>query len=466
MYCGSCVPWVQWALMLIVAQGPVPASAPATALPGSDEPYQSLAARLRQDQAALPQARDLFERWLRLEPDNRCVQGFAERLGALQTLRQRIHDALVPAGAAAVQGLAIDILTDTPSAPQTRPARAAPPLVPAAQLYSEFLPHFQYRLQTDRFSPAQQDFLRTYYNAQVRQMVDEVMRWGMPLSTVAADSHELEYYLLLLPLLHSTCGFDVSLLNTLPPWILAADRLERLADFCLLRVERIDAAGAIGVQLLRHDKGGSGAYEYYLAAADKCVKSRLPARAVQCLEAAIASLARDDPRAVEQRLAICQVWADAKNYAMAAGAAGQIIKDMSGAPASGRARYLRIRYLSQQGDSNAILLEVDDALADAACRPFEPDLMFFKWLALRRQNKPEQAAGLLKEFLRKYPDNPQAADMYYAAAVECLTSQRYDEARDVLRSLMDRFPGSPAAIQAKSLQARLRDFASGVGGQR
>jgi tetratricopeptide (TPR) repeat protein len=451
MYCALCVQWMNLLLLLAVTQAPAASTAPAADLAAQRQAVLTL---LRADPAgALTAASEVFERWVRQEPDNRALRGFDDRLRALQALQQRICEAIEPAAREAARGLAADVLTDVVGAPATQPSRAAADVVPASQLYAEFLPQFLYRLDTQELDPPQQEFLRRYYNLQVRRMIDEVMRLGLPLSAMTADSHELEHYLLLLPLLHSTSGFDVSLLSTLPPWVLAPGRLEGLADFCLLRVGRLDAAMVIATRLCHEGKGD--VYAYCVSAADKCEKNRQPGRAVQCLEAAVNALTKDDPRVLEQRFAICRTWANAKNYALAAGQAGRIIKDLAGTPQGGQARYLRIRYLSQQGDAKAVRMEVDDALGDEHCKPYEADLMFLKWSALRKEGKGEQAGAMLKEFVRKYPDDPQVAEMYYAVAVDCLSAQRYQEAQGILRSLMERFPASQVAARAKPLLTRL-----------
>jgi hypothetical protein len=302
----------------------------------------------------------------------------------------------------------------------------------------------------------EQEFLLTFYNAAALQMIDQTMRLGLPLSSLGKESWELDNYLLLLPLLHSQTQFDARLLDALPSGLLSPERLGHMADFCLLRLGRLDAAAAIGVRVVGREPSKEAIYQYYVDAASKCRQQHLLARAAQCLEQAVALLAPEDLKSIEARFRLCETYDENKSYAQAAGQAGQIAKYTAGTDNAGKATFLRLKYFAKQQDSKAVLLEADDALASKPCGPYVADLMYLKWWALRAEGKGEQASQVLQIFLKSYADSPYAAEMYYAVAVDCLSAQRYDEALTILKSLTEKFPLSPVAKRAKALLAKLQ----------
>jgi hypothetical protein len=341
--CGACL------IILLLA---MVAGATST----GDSTQESLAemARLLQTDRvkALPAARTAFEAWVKkADPGNPSRQALRQRMEALQSLRDRILQALQPAGDAAVQNLVDGLVAATPGHSSTPAASASGPSVASPEeLYAEYLPYFVYRLDMTGLSTAEIDFVRSYYSAQAQALIDEIMEAGIPLAAVD-QAQPIEGYLLLLPLLQNPAQFDMRLLSALPGRLMTPDRLSRMADFCLLKAGRLDAAAGIGAQLLEVKGQDDACYRYYVSAAEKCQASHQPGRAVQCLKEAVKILKPDDPRIVEHRFGMCSMWSASKNYALAAGEAGQVAKEYRGTAHAGKARYLRIRYFAEQGDS-------------------------------------------------------------------------------------------------------------------
>ena len=287
----------------------------------------------------LPEARAILDRWSRSVPDHASLQLYNRRIQALRSLRDEIVVQLQAAGHDAVGKLVGDLWgKERPRDSSAASPPVARPIVPAEQLYRLYLPHFRYAIDTAGLHPAEKAFLRAYYNAEVQAAISRIMHLGRPLAAAAgARSHELEYYLILLPLLHHTERFSVESLRELPHWMLASEHLQHLADFCLLRAGRLDAAEALALRLKDQQPTMDARYNFYLESCDRCLAAHVPAAAVACLKTALGLLPERDERAVALRFRICEIWADAKNWALAVGEAGQIAQEFPSTAEGGRA---------------------------------------------------------------------------------------------------------------------------------
>ena len=63
------------------------------------------------------------------------------------------------------------------------------------------------------------------------------------------------------------------------------------------------------------------------------------------------------------------------------------------------------------------------------------------------------------QYLADFPKHAHAAEMYYAVAVDCLSAQRYDEARGILEALVKKHRDSRSAERAQRLLDTLRKVA-------
>lgn len=441
-------------------------AADSSGMPPADD-LDRLTRKLEADPAAaLVAARDVFDRWCKASPDLNSLELFRHRLSACESLRKEILRRLQAVGQGAIQELVGSDLWDDgrpvrgKSGQPSAASATSTPLVPPEQLYRLYLPHFQYAIDTRDLQPAEKSFLRAYYNAEVRDAIAGVVQVGRPLAA-ARDRHglaHLECYLLLLPLLHDTSRFSADSLRGLPDWMFAPDRLRALSDFCLFRAGRLDAAEAIAVSMNKSKSPSEAGIEFYTEASARCAVAHMPGVAVECLRAAIGRMDGRDPRAVGLRFQICDIWAGVKNWALAAGEAGGIARDYPGQAEAGRALCLRLEYLAAQGDNQAILYEVDDAINQPFCKECLPRLLYQKWSVLREAGRGPEATLVLKDFLNRYPKEPFGAEMYFAIARDCLAAQRYHEALAVLESLKAHYPDSPSAKQSAALIDKLYEM--------
>jgi hypothetical protein len=115
----------------------------------------------------------------------------------------------------------------------------------------------------------------------------------------------------------------------------------------------------------------------------------------------------------------------------------------------------RVTALAESKSTASLSVELDRALKDKRSGSQMPSLLLLKWRLLRQEHKGEEAVGIMKMFMREYPKDPRVAEMYYAIAVDCLASQRYEEARSVLEAIVERFPYALEATRAEELLKKL-----------
>ncbi len=428
------------------------------------ERLQEVTTQLETDpRQGMPAATAFFNQWCAAEPDHKALQGFHGRLKALQSLREVVVGQLDRARSKALDSFVQDILEPSTNPSSKDQKEAVLKVLPADQLYGLYYQKFAHRIDTTGLTPQQLAFLKTYYNAQAQAMIEEVMRLGQALGTAGQDFQETECYLLLIPLLHSPTDFRGEILATLPSWVLAPQRLEHMIDFCLLRVDRLDAAAAIHATCVAKQESGEVRFKFFTSSADKCLANGRPDVAVKCLRWAIDQLKPGDKQIADIRFRICDIWMGARKFALAAGDAGQIIKEFPDTDYAGKAMFIRIQSLQAQENSDAVLAEVDTALADKHAEPFRPDLRFYKWQALRRKGKGLEANLVLKKFLADFPQNARAAEMYYQVAVDCLAAQRYEDALRILEAVARNYPDSKPANQAKTLIEKLQALVNETG---
>ena len=90
------------------------------------------------------------------------------------------------------------------------------------------------------------------------------------------------------------------------------------------------------------------------------------------------------------------------------------------------------------------------------CQPNESELLYLKWQALRKCGKGGQGSRLLTRYLKTFPESSRVVEMHYAVAIDCLSAERYDEAMNLLQSLIEHHPKTPEAQRSKLLLEKLR----------
>jgi len=202
--------------------------------------------------------------------------------------------------------------------------------------------------------------------------------------------------------------------------------------------------------------------EFYRSVAKKCGKSH-PHIAADCLHKAMDYVPDKEPdMAVVLQFEVVQLWLDSSNYALAAGQARKIFETYPNHNSSGKAIWLYYYALSRNNNTDEILVDIDKALDDKRCEVYKAKLMYIKWWALRRKrNQTARVAALEYELLKQYGNNPMVAPILLSRATDLLASQNYNGAYESLSQLVEKFPSTKAAAQAKRMLVKLKD-AKGV----
>lgn len=242
----------------------------------------------------------------------------------------------------------------------------------------------------------------------------------------AEGQRELYHYLMVLPLLHyREGGFTPTTLAFLPDWMRIPANMGILQGFCLMHAGRIDAA----VGLARTEAKWAGkpfdAKAYLTASGEQCHESRRVDLAVACLRAAKALMTPRSDEATNTHFRMVEILSDARTAALAAGECKLLLDELADKKPHewGRAAVLRITYLAKT-DLGAALREIGPFLKDPALGPHRLQLLHLKWKLLRQDGKGEEAARVMKVFLKDYRADPLAAEMYYAVATDCLAQPR------------------------------------------
>jgi hypothetical protein len=124
---------------------------------------------------------------------------------------------------------------------------------------------------------------------------------------------------------------------------------------------------------------------------------------------------------------------------------------------AGKAVWLYHYALSRANKIDEIMLHIDEALADGRCKPYKPRLMYIKWWALCRQRDNTAALAALEyELITQYGNNPMIAPILLSQATDLLARQDYNGAYESLAQLVQKFPSTKAAEQAKKMLDKLK----------
>ena len=89
------------------------------------------------------------------------------------------------------------------------------------------------------------------------------------------------------------------------------------------------------------------------------------------------------------------------------------------------------------------------------CEAYLPELMYIKWQALRQTEQKGAADDIGKQLVSKYGGNPLIAPVLLAQADDYLSERHYEECRELLTKLLNRFPQAEAAQKAQHLLEEL-----------
>jgi tetratricopeptide (TPR) repeat protein len=380
------------------------------------------------------------------------LRAYESRLKAAEFLAGQMQQQLAKAA-----GAQLSLVVGEVPGPRNKPSNAALMAVaPAKRFYETSVKVFSSPVHISGLKEEQKSFLARYYDLRLRALVAAVARAGQALAIAEPRFKGTYDYVLVLPLLHAQDRQPLNV-GVLPRWMRGPEQLLALSDSCLLHFELPFQAMAIARESSEIQGQVFSESDFYRSSARRCGSTR-PKVAVDCLRSALA-LVPDEPSdlAIDLRFDMVQLWLSSGNYLLAAGEAREIFTKYPRHSSAARAIWLHYYALSRHGNTEEILANIDAALTDDRCRPYEPRLLYIKWWALRRQrNQSARVAALEYDLLKRYGGDPMVAPILLSRGTDLLASQSYNEARTVLQRLVQEFPSTQAAVQARRMLERLK----------
>ena len=327
---------------------------------------------------------------------------------------------------------------------------------PAKQFCDTSITIFSNPIRIDGLADIEKRFLAHYYNLKLRTFTSMIAKAGQALAIAEPRFRDAHNYVLVLPLLHTTARQAINI-EVLPPWMRKHEQLRVFSDACLLHYGLPFQAMMLAKNSSEMRNAKFSELDFYKSAARRCGPSQANT-AVECLEKAIESLSDTQPNTViALQFDIVQQWWDAGNFTLAAGQAKKIYETYPNCKDYGKAVNLYYYALSRNNNANAILTDIDTAIKDMRCADYQAKLMYIKWWALRRDRKQgARIAAVEHELLRLYNNNPMIAPIMLSRSTDLLAQQDYVGAQQLLDQLMEKFPTSRAAKQARKMLDKLQ----------
>ncbi|MHC4343211.1 MAG: tetratricopeptide repeat protein [Planctomycetota bacterium] len=329
-------------------------------------------------------------------------------------------------------------------------------IAPAKKVYETSVKLFSAPIAVAELPEQEKNFLAQYYDLRLRILTTKIAKAGQGLAIAEPDFKATYDYVLVLPLLHGPDQKRVNI-DVLPRWMQTAEQLAVLSDSCLLHFGFPFHAMTLAERAAKIQDKPFSEVEFYKSAARRCGAAKAHI-AAECLHKAMDSVAHNDPNVItDLQSEIVQLWLDSRNYSLAAGEARNIFETHPEHEQAAKAIWLYYYALSRSNKIDEILLHIDEALADSRCEPHKPRLMYVKWWALRRhRDKTAALAALEYELVAQYGNDPMIAPVLLSQATDLLSRQDYNGAYELLSQMVEKFPETKAAGQAKKMLEKLK----------
>lgn len=380
-------------------------------------------------------------------------RAFESRLTAAEFLGAQMRQQLTRAASARLTTVAGRL----PDAGDRTSAAGLATLAPAKRFYETSVKTFASPVRISGLAEQEKDFLTRYYDLKLASLIAAVARAGQALAIAEPGFTSTYDYVLVIPLLHASEERPLNL-DVLPPWMQEPELLHQLSDSCLFHFESPFQALAVARKAAAREGTTFAPFDFYRGAAQRCGSDRARV-AVDCLQRAMRQVPADqvDPT-VLLHFDVVQVWLDSANYQLAAGEARVLFEKYPRHANAGKAMWLYYYALSRNNSAQEILADIDQALSDERCKPYEPKLMYIKWWALRRQrDQGARVAAMEYDLVKRYADDPMIAPILLSRATDLLASRSYREAGEILQQLIRKFPSTQAAAQAQRMLEKVKN---------
>ncbi|MHC4477678.1 MAG: tetratricopeptide repeat protein [Planctomycetota bacterium] len=326
-------------------------------------------------------------------------------------------------------------------------------VAPPKSFYESFKREFSEPVRIESFEGGEKALLTQYYDLKLRILTSAIAEAGQALTFVEPNFGATHDYVLVLPLLHVSDKKPISI-DALPRWMQQPKELAVFSESCLLRFGSPFHAMMIAKQAAQKQEKPFSELDFYKSAAQKCGQSRSHI-AADCLHKAMDYVSGNDPNTtVALEFELVQLWLDSGDCSLAAGQARKIFETYPNHRESGKAIWLYHFALLRSNNADQILAHVDKALKDRRCEAYKAKLMYTKWCALRRKrHETARVAALEYELLKQYGGDPLVAPVLLSRAIDQLARRDYNGAHESLTQLVEKFPSTKAATEAKRLLA-------------
>lgn len=379
-------------------------------------------------------------------------RAFKSKLDAAEFLAKQMQQQLKRATNKRMLAVADELFNNDSKGAKTHSLSVAP----AKRFYETSVGLFSKPVRIDNLTDEEKSFLAQYYDLKLRVLTSAIAKAGQALAIAEPSFKGTHDYILVLPLLHVSDKKSLNI-DILPQWMRRPDQLDIFVDSCLLHFGFPFHAMSLAKKSARLQNSSFSELDFYRSAANKCGTSH-PHIAADCLHRAINYATDKEPdRAIALQFEVVQLWLDSKNYALAAGQAHKIFETYPNHGEAGKAIWLYYYALSRNNNTDEILVDIDKALNDKRCDAYKAKLMYIKWWALRRKrDQIARVAALEYELLKQYSNDPMVAPILLSRATDLLAGQNYTGAYESLTQLVEKFPSTKAATQAKRMLVKLK----------
>lgn len=387
------------------------------------------------------------------EPNNPDLIALTDRLETARQISALIANHIRSSGTLLAEGLEGMDELELPLATGQGGAGAAAFLPPAQEVYWTHLRTFTAASHPEDLSNSPRQFWDRYGDLRMRESVMEI---GRQIVLTDPDFSENACYAIVLPLLHLHGRDDAwsqmeSVLGLFPP-----ETLNVLSEFALLQTERPRAAMAIARYGARATGERFSPVRWTLEAADSCSAIHRPDLLDKLLAEVLTEVANPDTIA-RLGLKSADSYARCGDYAEAARSCGRILADLPETSLYGRVVATHLGYLAKEEMAGQVIANSESVLDDPRCRPYLAQILYLRWWALQKTNRPGEATRVAQRLIDQHGGSACLAPVLLARATDALASQEYSECRELLTRLIEDFPGTESTKRAQDILTRLKN---------
>lgn len=401
---------------------------------------------------ALELGGSLFKGLLEQRPENPALALLAQRLRVAEKINTLITSRVRPSQSKLLEEIpTMEDLELLPPVHEDRATRTSLP-PPAHWLYWIHLSTFTGELALNDLSMQQARFLCRYYDL---QMQDSIMKVGRQIVMADPNSSENSCYALVLPLVYLYSRDNAW--DQIEPFFafFSPNQLDVMWQFSLLQAEHPQVSAWIAQYQAKMMGKDFSLALWALDAADLCVADHRPDLARLSLHIALDNTKKRS-KVAELRLKIAESYARCRDYATAIQTCRQITDDLPNTLFYGKAMATYFSYLAREANADQIVKETESALQDVRCKPYLPQILYLRWWALCKVDRPDEATRIAQRLIEQYSGNSCVAPVLLERATDALACQQYGQCRELLTKLTKDFPGTESAKRAERILSRFK----------